>query len=256
MSHPGAPLKDQYVADINDFYKYQMLRILLRIFPSVLVAWMLTKPDGRGDGGRIGYLSDPAWRTTDPELFDELATLVKTNNRRISAIEGSQALPGCGFDSRQVPNDHQARAAYFRAVTERVDSHSLVFLDPDNGLEVSSVPKHRHGAERYLFWDELHQIRDTGASVLVYQHFPRVNRAQYLQSLLSRMQGEMGNGYVVFASHSSLVAFLFAVRIERAFAVEGAIAERCAELGTLSLASPTTKAAGGFGAQPASSERA
>jgi hypothetical protein len=43
-------MKDQYFADINDYRKYGLLRILgegLRVG----VCWMLTKPDGSGDDG-------------------------------------------------------------------------------------------------------------------------------------------------------------------------------------------------------------
>lgn len=230
-------MKDQYVGDVNDYAKYQLLRLAAPHFEPLIVAWMLTAGDGRGDGARIGYLSDPAWRTTDPELYDELAALVAAGERSVAAVERLRSLAACEFDPRPMPHGHEARSAHFAALAERATSDSLVFFDPDNGLEVPSAPKHRRGAERYLFWDELAPLRERGASVLVYQHFPRVPRPAYVERMLGRLGGEMGDGYTLFAAHTSLVAFLFAIREERATPLRDAVSERCAESTLLSFAS-------------------
>jgi hypothetical protein len=56
-------MKNQYVGDLIDFAKYGLLRALAgaggeRLFRLGLV-WYLTPDDGRDDGGRIHYLSEP-----------------------------------------------------------------------------------------------------------------------------------------------------------------------------------------------------
>jgi hypothetical protein len=220
-------MKDQYVGDVNDFWKYQLLRIARGCFDSVLVAWMLTYPDGRADGGRIRYLEDPSFRLLDPTLFDALTAIVRSGSRSVAAVEESTVLGDCEFVSETMPVDPFGRAEYFAKLAQLAGPDSLVFFDPDNGFEVPSVQKHRRGSERYLFWDELSLVRQSGASALIYQHFPRVHRGRFLRALLSRLQAEMGNDYCVFASHSSLVAFMFAVREERAPTLRRALRLQC-----------------------------
>ena len=131
-----ARMKDQYVGDQNDYAKYQLLRICAGIFEEILVAWMLTAPDERTDGARIGYLKRAEWRRADPELFDGLAALVARGERRVAAVEAAELLPGCSFEADPVPLTLAERGPYFEAIAARATYDSLVFFDPDNGLEV------------------------------------------------------------------------------------------------------------------------
>ncbi len=223
----GDRLKDQYVGDVNDFCKYQLLRSMRRAFDSILIAWMLTAPDGRKDGGRVRYLENRVLRELDPELFDALSGIVENGNRSVGAVEESRILGDCRFWSKVMPVSPLGRREYFDGLMQHATPGSLIFFDPDNGLEVRSVPKHCQGSERYLFWDELALVREAGASAVVYQHFPRVQRPRYLEARLTRLRAVMGDGYRVFASHSSLVAFLFAVREDRAIDAQIALEGRC-----------------------------
>ena len=236
-------MKNQYVGDINDFAKYQLLRLCRPAFERIVVAWMLTAADGRTDGARIRYLAEPAWRCEDPELFDTLAELVGAGNRSVAAVELSGVLGKCLFERGPIEGDPDRRKRYFAGLGELACPDSLVFFDPDNGLEVPSVARHCRGSERYLYLEELGLVRDAGASVLVYQHFPRVDRRRYLDGLLPRLGDEMGAGHVVFAAYSSQVAFLFALRKERVDLVLASIERRCAESRLLSLFLPSASAA-------------
>ncbi len=227
-------MKDQYVGDINDYAKYQLLRLARLKFNLLVVAWMLTRGDRRGDGGRIRYLSQPHLRDEDPELFDALAPLV-AGDRCVAALERTGILEGCVFASEPIDRGHEERAAYFANLRKHAGPDTLFFFDPDNGLEVPSVPRHRSDAARYLFWNELAPFRDAGASALIYQHFPRVARKPYLDRLLARLSGEMGDGYSVFAAHTSQVAFLYALRQQKADGLRAEIERRCARSRLISL---------------------
>jgi hypothetical protein len=144
-------VKDQYVGDLNDFAKYQLLRLCATVFEQIVVAWMLTADDGLGDGAKVGYLQQPPWREADPELFDGLATLVARQERSVAAVEAAEVLPRCSFSAEPVPLKVGERAAYFAGIAAKASQSGLVFFDPDNGLEVTSVPRHRSGAEKYLY---------------------------------------------------------------------------------------------------------
>ena len=75
-------MKHQYFGDINDYRKYGLIRAIhsageLR----TLVAWMLTRDDGRTDGQTIGYLNQPdRWESFDPDLFNALRAAVRRNS--------------------------------------------------------------------------------------------------------------------------------------------------------------------------------
>ncbi len=52
-------MKEQYAGDISDYRKYALLRALAG--PGGLkpgVCWMLTPPDGRADGNKVGYIDE------------------------------------------------------------------------------------------------------------------------------------------------------------------------------------------------------
>src|ERR1700722_7976579 len=72
MDHLAGTMKDQYVADVNDYLKYSLLRALSSAHAGTLhVCWMRTARDGRSDGSRLAYLADPAgFRSLGPIGFD------------------------------------------------------------------------------------------------------------------------------------------------------------------------------------------
>jgi hypothetical protein len=217
-------VKNQYVGDQNDFAKYLLLRLCSRVFAEILVVWMLTADDGRGDGAKIGYLDLPEWRACDPELLDGLAALVGSGERNLAAIERSGLLPGARFFSEPVPPAAGARSAWLGSIAREAGEGSLVFLDPDNGLEVKSTPKSRRGAQKYVYLDELPPFAEKRASLLVYQHFPRVQRDSYLEASLARLGEVMGSEYETFAARTSHVGFLCAVTGSHADMLRAALA--------------------------------
>jgi len=221
-------VKNQYVGDQNDFAKYKLLRSCATVFEEIVIAWMLTADDGLSDGSKIGYLARAAWRDSDPELFDGLAALIRADQRNVAAVEAAGLLPRCSFTAEPVPLNAAERVQYFSSIAARTGKGSLIFFDPDNGLEVASVPKHRRGAEKYLFLDELEPFKAIESSLLIYQHFPHVPRPTYLETVLERLKFTLGDGYVTFAAHTSNVAFLFAVREPFAEPLRKVVSDRCA----------------------------
>jgi hypothetical protein len=236
-------MKDQYVGDINDFYKYALLRTLSADHPGRLaVCWMLTSPDGRRDGGQLSYLARSArFRPVDTELFDAMRSLVHEDSRSVAAVANAAVLPGARYITAVVPDEPAGRKSYFAEVWELLRYDDLVFFDPDNGLEVASVPKHRRGASRYLYWDEFAVAACEGRSVCVYQHFPRVPRASFTLRLLSHM-ARLAPAHRAFALITPRVAFLVAAAPQRAESMARAgqrLADRCEDIELLSVESPT-----------------
>lgn len=98
--------------------------------------------------------TDGTWRTwtsrralgVDPELFDGLEQLIASGQRSVHAVESMKLWPDARFHSSILPDELSARSAYFESLWEATGSEDLLFFDPDNGVEVPSVPKDGEGA--------------------------------------------------------------------------------------------------------------
>jgi hypothetical protein len=204
-------MKDQYVGDVNDYVKYSVLRAIDHAYaPSLLVCWMLTADDNGSDGLKTSYLSRPDhYRHVDPALFDALGELVARGNRSTRLIESSGVLPGARFYPDLLDDQTAARDRFMSGLWTAARGHEVVFFDPDNGLDVGSVPAGRAGSRRYVYCSELAPLLDLNAAAVIYQHFPRVRRKPYIAAQLERLLAALP-GYEAFAITSPHVAFLVA----------------------------------------------
>lgn len=202
-------MKDQYVADFNDFEKYAILRALgARAAYRSSSAGMLTAPDASGEGARTEYLREPGrYRDLEPHVFHRLERLVRSGERGVRAVEEAGVLAGARFYDRALKDHLTSRAVFFRDLWHTVGEPSLLVFDPDIGL----APKHfRKGSRRsamYLFRDELAEGYHRGHSLVVYQHFPREQRPVFLARTFGDLRPACG-APGIFALWSSRVAFL------------------------------------------------
>ncbi|MBT1070173.1 hypothetical protein [Pelotalea chapellei] len=182
---PYRPMKNQYVADINDYRKYGLLRILSgsgKIRTGV--CWMLTPNDDRTDGQFTRYLDSPwKWKQYDSLLFEHLADCIRDNERHVNRLESIGVLQNAIYHCDLLSDIPKERGRYFEEMLERLQGVDLIFFDPDNGLEIKSRPYGRKQSSKFLYWHELTNAFSSGKSILVYQHFIRENREQFITRL-------------------------------------------------------------------------
>lgn len=136
-------MKNQYFGDINDYRKYGLLRILAGDTKMrTAICWMLTPDDQRTDGGFVDYLNNPQrWRKHDPHLFDSLSNCIRHKKKRsVQWAEANNLIPSAVYFSKMLSYDREDRSKYFRELHEVIAGCDLAFFDPDNGIEVRSVP--------------------------------------------------------------------------------------------------------------------
>ncbi len=187
-------MKDQYFGDINDYRKYGLIRILqAETGLRVLITWMLTPDDGRRDGELRAYLDQPdQWQRFDPELHKRLQALLQVNSApRVALIERSHLLGGAQYCSEAVPDHGDLRHTWAANLAEAASLSDLVFLDPDNGLDVPSRPYGRKLSSKYVFWHEIDQIWRGGASVLIYQHYRREKRVTFIPHMVDELRRQL-----------------------------------------------------------------
>lgn len=207
-------MKEQYIGDINDYRKYTLLRALSRESGlRIGVCWMMTPNDERTDGNKRYYLSRSSlWRHHDPELYDGLSGLFTANSSpSISQIEAMSCLQGLDYFNSIIPDILTERQSYMEKAAIALSKSGVIFFDPDNGLNVASIKKGNKNSSKYVYRDEVSEFYNSGKSVLVYQHYPRIHRDTFERDLSTELRTLCPSSKIhIFAT--SNVAFIFIVR--------------------------------------------
>lgn len=182
-------MRHNFVNDIGDYAKYALLRALCASGSPAIrlgVIWYLTEHDEwNNDGRKRAHLLTVGWDDLDPDLLAKMkrveGALVNQDQLNVSLIEAAGILPpGTAYFSEPMPRvagtgrqRAAERAAWFERARKAVADCDLVFLDPDNGLEVQSVPVTSPLAGKYAMVSEVATLLATGAGVVLYQHGSR-----------------------------------------------------------------------------------
>ena len=174
-------MKNQYFGDIRDLFKYDLILRIIQETGSInrfLFIPMLTENDNRGDGNETDYNKAKAG-TRNRNLMAYLENCVNENRRNITEIERYFESKGIEIYIHNEPFSHGKRKSYFDRIRKELFSQSLIFVDPDNGLEV------KRSNEKHLLYPEvkdLYNCMDADSILMVYQHFPRA-RLKYTEYL-------------------------------------------------------------------------
>jgi hypothetical protein len=132
--------------------------------------WMLTPPVAGSDGNRK-FKTHPG--VDKLGLF--LERCVSSGNRDVRALTeffGRRRFRYQAYgDSSEQYFSKRHRDAYFDAIPGAALSRSVVFFDPDNGMEPKRVVTEAH--LRYSELDRVFGRMDQGSVAVVYQHRPR-----------------------------------------------------------------------------------
>ena len=196
-------MRHNFVNDIGDYAKYALLRALSASKDDAIqlgVIWYLTEHAERNGGGRKRqHLSRHGWDRLDPELLATMrrieGTIQHPSELHVSMIERSGILPhGTAYFSEAMPRPTgmawqrvTERTAWFERAQKAVADRDLIFLDPDNGLEVRSVPLTSPMAGKYATVQEITALLRTGAGVVLYQHGSRTSWPQQRQQVCARI---------------------------------------------------------------------
>jgi hypothetical protein len=199
-------MKNQYCGDINDYRKYGLLRVFAKYQSFKLgVCWMLTPRDDRNDGSRRNYLGRPnRFGALDPQLFDKLSQI-----HSVGEVEHERLIPGAIFWKDDVPRSTAKREMWLEKMCGHFTKTEIVFFDPDNGLEVKSKAWKATASPKHLYWHELRRVWAGGQSIIVYQHFRREQRDQFISKMKRELHKATGCS-AVFALRTSHVVFLIA----------------------------------------------
>lgn len=203
-------MKHQYFGDIRDLFKYDIVCHLIESIPLLskhTFIPMLTENDSRPDGNKTDYSKAPAG-FFNIELANFLKSRVQENKRNIYELEDFFSFKGIelkiyGKDSGYFTQS--SRTNYFADIPPAYLCDSLVFLDPDNGLEIKGT-NHQHVL--YSEISNLYNRMNQNSIIMVYQHFPRENHARYLKRRSEELLGFTGENPAYISDNEIIFFYL------------------------------------------------
>ena len=210
-------MKNQYFGDIRDLFKYDLIqRILKELSSSQKFTFipMLTKYDPkRGDGNKsdfarakkdgrpgtnnerlIGFLKKYGEIDKDKRDFTKIGNYFKSEGIKVLIYK----------DKGHEYFEHKARDRYFKNIPGEYLHKSLVFVDPDIGLEV------KNPTEKHLLYSkvrELYDRMDEGSILMIYQHFPREDHKKYPRRRANKLRDRTEN-LPICISDNEIIFFL------------------------------------------------
>ena len=202
---------------------------------SLGVVWYLVPDENHNsDGSYIQYLEPSAhnqqrYRVCDPLLYDALQKIVRSERRKISSVRKGHVLPlGTRFYEEELTfGEASGTGPLTRAerVTRRKiwlqDSLTstygcdIVFVDPDNGLEVKVGPYEKRGP-KYVFYEELLPFLRRNQSLVIYHHIGRRSSAlDQIRERQAQIEKQLGHSALAFLYHRGSARAFFIVPAPR-----------------------------------------
>ncbi len=168
---------------------------------------MLTSDDNNSDGSKTDYTKAKAG-TQNKGLMIYLKDCVNRNRRNITEIEPYFESNGVEIYIHKEPFTHENRRDYFSKVKVKKEffSNSLVFVDPDIGLEI------RQSREKHFLYCEakdIYDYMDENSILMIYQHIPRENHKEYFRRRTNELKN-ITKDLPIYISDNEIVFFLLA----------------------------------------------
>lgn len=168
-------MKNQYAGDIGDYTKLGILRSLEAAGFSIGVNWYLTpdEPDQSKaftDGRYIKFLECDC-DTPDIYLRSALKEIGLSNNRTVARLERAKLFENALFWDKML--EAKSRDKWHSDALKKLHNQDVIFLDPDNGLEVKSIKPHSKHGNKYTTYKEAADYYAQGSTVIIYNHRDR-----------------------------------------------------------------------------------
>ena len=192
-------MQNKYTGDIGDFGKYGMLRFLCNRDIQLGVNWYLV-PDElhTSDGKFTGYLNDKpennrCFKACDPELYQGLQSIVNKGTRDVLQVQQHNILPSgtifydtiLSYKGIQGQTERSIyRNSWVLGGINKLKNCDIVFLDPDNGLEVPSYSPTNDKGTKFVYYNEITDYYKNGQSLIIYNHRDRKPESDYLKRII------------------------------------------------------------------------
>lgn len=220
-----------YFGDDRDFFKHDLISWIVKkdsFLPNLVYVPTLTHPRNSKEGNVP--LKNKLGRSEELHKFiKNLKTLID-NNKEQKSLKHWQGWykPRVANYHTLEPVDeifftHEQRSTYWEKFQNLLsEKNSLVFVDPDTGLETRDENyMRRQGFDKYLLNKDLRHLYDKlhdSSVLMIYQHLPN-NANQHVQQAEGRVKQliEVCGQQLAIAYREHDLAFLFIVKTDEVF---------------------------------------
>ena len=214
-------MKNQYAGDVGDYTKLGILRGLENAGFSIGLNWYLTLDEPEHsktftDGKHTKFLECDC-DTPDIDLYCALQKIGLSNNRTVARLERAKLFENTLFWNKML--EGKSRDKWHLEALKKLGKQDVIFLDPDNGLEVKSTNPYSKNGNKYTTYKEAADYYIQGATVIIYNHRDRKPENEYLKRFYRFKDMEETKNAKIFylrASRYSVRDYLFLVQ-ERHF---------------------------------------
>lgn len=214
-------MKNQYAGDVGDYTKLGILRWLEKAGLSIGLNWYLTPDESElsktfTDGNHTKFLKYDC-DTPDKELHCALKKIGLSDKRTVIRLERAKLFKNALFWNKML--EAQNRDKWHLEALKKLHNQDVIFLDPDNGLEVKSTNPYSKNGNKYTTYKEAADYYVQGATVIIYNHRDRKPEEDYLKRFYQFKEMEETKNAKMFylrASRYSVRDYLFLVQ-ERHF---------------------------------------
>lgn len=221
-------MKNQYTGDIGDYTKLGILRWLEKVGFSIGLNWYITPDEPKHsktftDGKHTKFLEYDC-DTPDIDLFCALQKIGLSQNRSVARLERAKLLENTLFWNKIL--EGKSRDKWHLEAIKKLGKQDVIFLDPDNGLEVKSTNPYSKNGNKYTTYKEAADYYGQGATVIIYNHRDRKPENEYLKRFYRFIDMEETKNAKMFylrASRYSVRDYLFLAQERHFSGLERAI---------------------------------
>lgn len=183
-------MQDRYAGDVGDFGKFALLRSLFgNASHRIGVIWYLFPDESHNnDGGHIDYADKKSFLDCDKDLCERLKKVL-AGKRSVASLEKAGLLPGntvffselldCHLryssQSRKDKEERECRRKdWLKNANQSVSNCKVLFLDPDNGLQIASCTKiNQMKSGKFAYYSEISVLAKDKHVCVIHHHLNR-----------------------------------------------------------------------------------
>lgn len=213
-------MQNRYSADVGDFGKFGLLRHLVAGKSYILgINWYLFPDEGHNEDGKfVCYLNKPCFERCDTELHNKLKTVVETNRsvyelEKIGIFDHKTIFFSDNVDfysdfpknTKEHKNKRlMLRKEWSMRASKILSNANVLFLDPDNGLQVPSCKSlSQKKSGKFAYFEEIKNQHQDKDFTVIYHHLNRHknhgSHTQQIQDRAEQLKSKINTEHIVFA---------------------------------------------------------
>jgi hypothetical protein len=201
-------MQDRYAGDVGDFGKFALLRYLFsNANYKIGVIWYRFPDESHNnDGSHVDYVNKSSFLGCDKYLCERLSTVL-SGKRSVASLEEARLLPSSTVyfselldfhlkyssqNNRDKEEREVRRKDWLKRAIQSVSDCNVIFVDPDNGLQIASCPKiNQMRSGKFAYYPEIMELAKGKEVCVIYHHLNHHKKHGTHESQIRIRAGEL-----------------------------------------------------------------